>query len=83
MTILIAMNVAPRGLPICLRWVFCDFWWWDGEEEDNEVLRRKSWVMAMPMEANEREVRSQARKVRSVYGVSLDGFRVRTRCWRG
>jgi hypothetical protein len=69
MTILIAMNVAPRGLPRCLRCVFCDFWWWDGEEEDNDVLRRKSWVMAMPMEAKEREVRSQARKVRSVYGL--------------
>lgn len=30
------------------------------------VLRRKSWVMAIPMEAKAREVRSQARKVRSV-----------------
>ena len=30
-----------------------------------EVLRRKSWVTAMPIEAKEREVRSQARKVRS------------------
>lgn len=29
------------------------------------VLRRKSWVIAMPIEANAREVRSQARKVRS------------------
>jgi hypothetical protein len=30
-----------------------------------EVFRRKSCVIAMPMEAKEREVRSQARKVRS------------------
>jgi len=29
------------------------------------VLRRKSCVTAMPMEAKAREVRSQARKVRS------------------
>jgi hypothetical protein len=31
-----------------------------------ETLRRKSCVMAMPMEAKERLVRSQARNVRSV-----------------
>lgn len=30
------------------------------------VLRRKSWVTAMPIEAKAREVRIQARKVRSV-----------------
>jgi hypothetical protein len=39
------------------------------EEEEvsgrRDELRRKSWVIAMPMEAKEREVRSQARKVRS------------------
>jgi hypothetical protein len=32
-----------------------------------DELRRKSWVIAMPMEAKEREVRSQARKVRSTH----------------
>ena len=32
------------------------------------VFRRKSWVIAMPMEAKAREVRSQARKVRSGAG---------------
>jgi hypothetical protein len=32
----------------------------------SEVLRRKSCVMAMPMDAKAREVRSQARNVRSV-----------------
>jgi len=31
-----------------------------------EVLRRKSCVTAMPMEAKERDVRSQARNVLSV-----------------
>lgn len=30
------------------------------------VLRRKSWVTAMPIEAKAREVRIQAKKVRSV-----------------
>lgn len=50
------------------------------------VLRRKSCVMAMPMEAKAREVRSQARKVRSfqplVLGVggSYDGWRALTQC---
>lgn len=29
------------------------------------MLRRKSWVTAMPMDAKAREVRSQARNVRS------------------
>ena len=40
----------------------------DGMSSRSEsvVLRRKSWVMAMPMEAKAREVRSHARKVRSV-----------------
>jgi hypothetical protein len=37
----------------------------EDEDEDKEVLRRKSWVIAIPMLAKEREVRSQARKVRS------------------
>lgn len=34
--------------------------------QDTELLRRNNWVTAMPMEANERDVRSQARNVRSV-----------------
>ena len=37
------------------------------EELVSDVLRRKSWVTAMPIEAKERDVRSQARKVRSVW----------------
>ena len=45
---------------------------WGLEEEVSgrrDELRRKSWVIAMPMEAKEREVRSQARKVRSVHAI--------------
>ena len=42
----------------------------------SEVLRRKSWVTATPMEAKEREVRSQARKVRSVRPLD-----VKVKCW--
>lgn len=62
-------NVAPRGLPS----------WWrvlapdcadaeSGEEEEDEEpeLRRNNCVIAMPMEANASDVRSQARKVRSI-----------------
>lgn len=60
-TILIARKVAPSGLPSCRR---CRY----GSEPlpaAEVVLRRKSCVMAMPMDANAREVRSQARNVRS------------------
>jgi hypothetical protein len=40
---------------------------WDASGEfDRDVFRRKSCVIAMPMLAKEREVRSQAKKVRSV-----------------
>ena len=65
-TIEIAINVAPSGFPTWRRR--------EAEEEGEDgleglgarvVLRRKSWVIAMPIEAKEREVRSQARKVRS------------------
>lgn len=35
-------------------------------DDDIEVFSRKSCVMAMPILAKDREVRSQARKVRSV-----------------
>lgn len=70
MSIDIAMKVAPSGFPTWRRRA-C------GVSEESEevvelgveivVLRRKSCVMAMPMLAKEREVRSQARKVRSVF----------------
>jgi hypothetical protein len=67
----IAIKVAPRGLPTCLRraWGVSDSGVGvDAEDSECEmvVLRRKSWVTAMPIEAKEREVRSHARKVRSV-----------------
>lgn len=64
----IAKNVAPRGLP-----TWRSFWVGElplgelgGLWEEKFVLRRKSCVTAIPIEAKEREVRSQARKVRSV-----------------
>lgn len=74
----IPMNVAPSGLPRCLN--LCRLWRCASavasvELELEEVsgrsdeLRRKSWVIAMPMEAKEREVRSQARKVRSTHAI--------------
>lgn len=69
--ILIPRNVAPSGLPkrrsVAL---LCE----EPEPKlgsseppvsDKLVLRRKSCVTAMPMDAKAREVRSQARKVRS------------------
>ena len=72
-------NVAPSGLPTWRRWPaevvreIVGGWGRGGEEDEEEgwrsemvVLRRKSWVTAMPMEAKAREVRSQARKVLSV-----------------
>ena len=59
-----AMKVAPRGLPTWRRW-WAGVCGVEGEEEGREEFRRKSCVTAMPMEAKEREVRSQARKVRS------------------
>ncbi len=39
--------------------------------DESEELRRKSWVIAMPMEAKEREVRSQARNVLSRQGDNV------------
>lgn len=44
------------------------------ESEDMEVLSRKSWVIAIPIEANASDVRSQARNVRSIKQVSLARF---------
>lgn len=59
-------KVAPRGLP---SWRMVR-WSWSGSFSEREVLRRKSWVTAMPIEAKARDVRSHARKVRSVWVVS-------------
>ena len=73
-------KVAPRGFPR-LRMVFGarsvergSSVVEDSVEEEEwsemEVLRRKSCVIAMPIEAKEREVRSQARNVRSSQTIS-------------
>lgn len=59
-------NAAPSGFPICPR--FVGRFSADEVEGDEAVvleLRRKSCVIATPMEAKAREVRSHARKVRS------------------
>lgn len=64
----IATKVAPRGLPTWRRRAAGETCG-EGEFDESgwrEEFRRKSWVTAMPIEAKEREVRSQARKVRSV-----------------
>ena len=65
------MNVEPRGFPTFRRL-------WSAVCPDavsgvlaNVVLRRNSWVMAMPMLAKARDVRSQARKVRSARRCKL------------
>lgn len=54
-----AMNVDPSGFP-----TWCSFDSFPPPVMD--VFKRKSCVIAMPIEAKEREVRSHARKVRSV-----------------
>lgn len=62
----IPIKVAPSGFPKC-RSLACGEDVWDASGEfDRDVFRRKSCVIAMPMLAKEREVRSQAKKVRSV-----------------
>lgn len=69
-TMEIPMKVAPMGLPSARRCkcvpVLGSPSLLDGSSLAKEVLRRKSWVTAIPIEANAREVRSQARKVRSI-----------------
>ena len=57
---LTARNVVPSGRPRC-----CSVWLVPPLGPVRDVLSRKSRVMAMPMEAKAREVRSQARNVRS------------------
>jgi hypothetical protein len=54
------MKVDPRGFPT----------WWSRDSfppVEMEVFRRKSWVIAMPIEAKDSEVRNQARKVLSTW----------------
>ena len=65
-------KVAPSGLPSCRRWYVLDgFSGVRPSRLEIVVLRRKSCVIAIPIEANARDVRSQARKVRSVMKVGL------------
>lgn len=59
------IKVAPRGFPSCRSLACGDAGDWKSGAFDSEVFRRNSWVMAMPMLANESDVRSQARNVRS------------------
>lgn len=75
------MNVAPSGLPRLRRRRRVWACWASTVDVDDEKdvllssgrsdeLSRNSWVTAMPMEAKERDVRSQARKVRSMSSIS-------------
>lgn len=62
-----AKNVAPSGFPTARSFfVAANDTTASGLLEAMVVLRRKSWVTAMPMLAKDRDVRSQARKVLSV-----------------
>ena len=62
----IPKNVAPSGLPTWRRrYVLSGFAGTRPSRSLMVVLRRKSWVIATPIEAKAREVRSQARNVRS------------------
>ena len=62
-----ARNVVPSGCPTDRRWSAGEIAGdgFAGSAGDKVLFRRKSWVIAIPIEANAREVRSQARKVRS------------------
>lgn len=74
-TILMPIKVDPIGFPKDRKWrcvpVEGSPSGSEGSSFAREVLRRKSWVTAIPMEANAREVRSQARNVRSRVKVSV------------
>lgn len=77
----IPRKVAPSGFPTCLRW-YC-FPESTGVPPSLSwivVLSLKSWVIAMPIDANAREVRSQARNVRSASGSEKRGSVVRRWC---
>ena len=68
-----AMKVAPSGLPMWRRRA-CGELMSAGSEDAMVVFSRKSCVIAMPMLANESEVRSQARKVRSAGGWEVSEY---------
>ena len=44
---------------------------WFCWSERSDELSRKSWVIAMPIDAKDRDVRSQARNVRSTNHISF------------
>lgn len=66
--IAIPRKVAPSGFPTCLRWYILPGF--DGVRpslSEIVVFSLNSCVMAMPIDAKAREVRSQARNVRSAH----------------
>jgi hypothetical protein len=65
MRILIPRNVAPSGFPRCRK---LSAW---SPSSANDVLRRKSCAIAIPIEAKASDVRSHARNVRSENDISL------------
>jgi len=71
MRIAIPINVAPSGFPKCRNFACGEVVEDESGEFAIDVFSRKSCVIAMPIEAKERDVRSQARKVRSMYHVSI------------
>lgn len=70
--IAIPKNVAPKGLPSCRRrCVVADCSGVRPSRSEIVAFSRKSWVIAIPIDANARDVRSHARNVRSVEGQLL------------
>ena len=69
------MNVAPSGFPKCRNFACGEVVEDESGEFAIEVFSRKSCVIAMPIDAKERDVRSQARKVRSMCHVSIVIFK--------
>lgn len=65
----IPKNVAPSGFPNCRSLAAFEGCGFMPSRSDRVALSRKSWVMAIPMEAKAKEVRSQARKVRSIFKI--------------
>lgn len=66
----IPKKVAPSGFPNCRSLVALEGCGFMPSRSDSVAFSRKSWVIAIPMEAKANEVRSQARKVRS-YTMSI------------
>lgn len=66
----IPRNVAPSGFPNCRSLVALEGCGFMPSRSDSVAFSRKSWVIAIPIEAKAKEVRSQARKVRS-YSTSI------------